>query len=150
MTRGTFHRCPKCKGSGDGFLNHLNGETHCYRCDGTGLAYRQTSEEKTLEDSREAAFAGLHFASMHGPRKLNTPTLFMRACRTAEYPGRDADEATKAAYSTQREDDRLNENRLKRTTNFWIDEAVASVAADWRNERETHKAAELAKARVTA
>lgn len=148
MKRGTYIKCPKCKGRGDGFLNHLNGETHCYRCDGTGLAYRQTSEEKALETAREQAFQGLHFASMHGPRKLNTPTVFMRAARTAEYPGRDADEATKAAYTAAREADYQVEQRLKRTTNFWIDEAVASVTADWAAEREAHKAAAYREARA--
>ncbi len=55
--RGTYVRCGRCKCTGEARYNHLNGDTHCYLCDGRGWQLRYSKAERE-QIERENAWWG--------------------------------------------------------------------------------------------
>jgi hypothetical protein len=51
--RGRKITCRRCKGKGEWGYNHLNGDTHCYLCQGSGLMTVYTAAERQAME-REA------------------------------------------------------------------------------------------------
>jgi hypothetical protein len=47
-------KCTRCKGTGQARYNHLNGDTHCYLCNGTGVAITYSAAEKAQQEADRA------------------------------------------------------------------------------------------------
>jgi hypothetical protein len=47
---GTLRKCSRCKGTGQARFNHLNGDTHCYLCNGSGIQRILSKDEKAREE----------------------------------------------------------------------------------------------------
>jgi hypothetical protein len=54
-TLGQIKRCTRCKGTGQARFNHLNGDTHCYLCDGEGTRRVYSKVEKAQIDAARQA-----------------------------------------------------------------------------------------------
>jgi hypothetical protein len=56
---GTLRKCSRCKGTGEARYNHMNGDTHCYLCNGSGIQRVFSAAEKALA-AKDAAWGAAH------------------------------------------------------------------------------------------
>lgn len=60
---GTWRRCSRCKGTGEARYNHLNGDTHCYLCDGKGETFHLTAAAKARREADQAWYSAAYQAA---------------------------------------------------------------------------------------
>lgn len=53
----TTRKCGRCKGSGQARFNHLNGDTHCYLCGGSGRQTILTPKGRAQKQADEAYYS---------------------------------------------------------------------------------------------
>jgi hypothetical protein len=58
--------CSRCKGTGEARFNHMNGDTHCYLCDGTGVQVTYSAEAKARQDAERQWGSDAHFRLVGG------------------------------------------------------------------------------------
>ena len=145
-TTGTYKTCTRCKGTGEARYNHMNGDTHCYLCNGEGIRYSPTAAEK----AREAADAAWHNDSHmrlvggSGSYRNQIRRPLREATETTPYERTPADPE---AYEASREADRAAALKLERRITFWVEEAREEMAEEQGREKRERQAAALAAAR---
>jgi len=108
--------CGRCKGTGYARFNHLNGDTHCYLCDGTGVQLTYTKAQRERMEADQQWVSDAHYKLVGGFGSFENQ--IRRTCR--ELTG------------SRRSD-------LRRRMVFWVDledgalgEMVESVGKDRR------------------
>lgn len=154
---GTFKKCSRCKGTGQARYNHLNGDTHCYLCNGRGLQYRPTPAEKARQAEFDSWVSGVHHRVVGGYHSFrNQIRRPVGATRTTEWvneAGRAAMSADElAAYEAARTADFKAAARLERTITAWVSIESDGILGDMCREvgeaQRAHEAAEYRKART--
>lgn len=123
--RGRLQRCGKCKGTGTGFLNHLNGETHCYSCNGTGQRRVYSAAEKAAIEVERAWWADAYHKS-YDLRILVERTVrkhFVAQAGVDEADWRNHGELEKNILA----DARVAGHQQARLTTFWIREGLEDM-----------------------
>jgi hypothetical protein len=117
--------CSRCKGTGQARYNHLNGDTYCYLCNGTGvqvvlpkaLRERQAADDQWVCDAHYALVGGMRSYENQLRRPVRQAT-----CKAGEY----SNDATRG---------------LRRQLTFWVGEGLAAMQAATYTERAAAEAA---------
>jgi hypothetical protein len=128
----------------------MNGDTHCYLCNGTGVAITYTAEARE-QQTQDAQFASdLHFRLVGGYHSFNNK-IRQPIREATEVTGyiREGDDRP-ANYEELRAEDSRRAHRLERRITFWLDELPSQVQESRRIEREAAEAAAIAEFKAQA
>lgn len=152
-TTGAYRICSRCKGTGEARYNHLNGDTHCYLCNGSGLLYRPTAAEKARREADDqwatdaymALVGGYHSFENKIREPIRTATQTTPHMRQADREALSVEEL--AAYEAARADDAHRRDQLRRRITFWVGEGLQDMQQAQGEERRAQQAAALAAAK---
>lgn len=156
-TTGTYAVCGRCSGTGEARYNSLNGDTHCYQCNGAGILYRPSAAEKARKEREQAWYSDVMWAARYGNKegRRNHPHIVSRAAREAtettpwmpkaEREALSADEL--AAYEAARAADQAAARSLERRINYFVDEGLDAAMQEVYTDEQARTAADMAAAK---
>jgi hypothetical protein len=118
----------------------MNGDTHCYLCDGTGVQVTYSAEAKAQMAAEAQWASDAHYRKVGGFSSFDN--MIRRPCReateTTEYR-KDGDEAYEEARRADRAAARKFEDRLT----FWVGTGLADMIEAQGAERRAAEAAAI-------
>jgi hypothetical protein len=153
-TRIKAQLCGRCKGTGYARYNHMNGDVHCYLCNGSGIQVKLSAEEKARRAEQDTWSIDAHMRLVGGSgsfknqirRPIQEATNRVKWIRQSERDEMTADEL--AAYEAARDEGDRRERELERRITFWVGEGLADMQQSQGEERRAAEAAAVVAAKA--